>query len=256
MLIALLAVMAAQNPMAAPTPTLRYRVEARTTLDQDLTSLGKGKVTGSLTTTAIISVTLTDSADGQVARITVDSMKLEPTGAMAAQLTPAAAAIAADSARGAWLHAYSVRGTLRGVPQPSIQNPALAPIMQAISVMFPGIRSGIKVGDSWADTTRIDGDVQGGHQLGNIIASWSVAGVVDGGLVLGGTSVTKVTTSGQNGQSLTVTGTSREQLSMAVRGPSRSASIESVRDVSTVQQPGAAPIPSRTVASLKLTQLP
>lgn len=256
MLIALLAIMTTQNPMAAPGPTQRYRVEAKTTHDQDLTSLGRGKVSGSLTTTAIIAVTITDSAEGQVVRVTVDSMILEPAGAMAIQLTAAAARAAADSARGAWLHAYSVRGTLRGVPQPSIQNPALAPIMQAVSVMFPGIRSGIKVGDSWADTTKIDGDVQGGHQTGSIIATWRVTGMENGGLILGGTATTAVTTNGQNGQTLTVTGSSREQLSMATRGPSRSASIESVREAATVTRPGATPILSRTVASLKLTQLP
>ena len=163
-----------QSTLSAPA---RYKVESKTTLDQDLTTLGRGKVTGSMTTIAYITVTTVDSADGQVARVAVDSMTLEPTGAMAKQITPVAAAAAADSARGLWVHAYNVRGTLRGVPQPSAQNPALSSIMQAVGVMFPGIRSGIKVGDKWADTTKIDNDVQSGHQTGNIISSWAVSGV-------------------------------------------------------------------------------
>ena len=256
MLIAILALTATQAQVTLPSPTLRYRVEAKTTLDQDLSTIGRGKLTGSLATTAILSVTMTDSADGQIVRVTVDSMKLEPVGAMAVQLTPAAAAAAADSVRGASVRAYSVRGTLRGVPQPSVPNPALATVMQALGVMFPGLRSGIKVGDSWADTTKIDGDVKGGHQLGSIIAAWSVTGVEDGGLVLEGTSATKVTTTGQNGQSLTVSGGSKEHLVLAPRGPSRRASIESTSDASTVQKLGGAPIPSRTTATLRITPLP
>lgn len=256
MLITILAAVAMQGPVTLSAAPLHYRVEAKTTLDQDLTSLGRGKQTGSLTTTAMITVTMIDSADGQVVRATVDSMKLVTTGAMAAQLPAAQAAAAADSARGAWIHGYNVRGTLRGVPQPSIQNPALAPIMQAVSVLFPGLRSGIKMGDHWSDTTRIDNDVQGGHQLGNIIATWTVTGVENGGLVLDGTSVTKVTTNGQSGQTLSVDGGSREHLVMAPRGPSRSASIESMSDVSSVQQAGGKPIPQRTTGLLKLTMIP
>ena len=256
MLIAMLALAAAQVPVTLPSPPLRYRIESKTTLDQDLTSIARGKVTGGMATTAFISVTMTDSAEGQVARVMVDSLKMEPTGAMALQLTPNAAAAAADSARGAWVHAYSVRGTLRGVPQPSSPNPALASVLQAVGVMFPGIRSGIKVGDNWADTTKIDGDVQGNHQLGNIIATWTVTGTENGGLILDGTAITKVTTTGQNGQTLTVAGSSREHLAMAARGPSRNASIESSRDATTVRHPGATPIPEKTTAVLRLTQLP
>jgi hypothetical protein len=255
MLIAILTL--AQIQSTTPTAPTRYKVESKTVLDQDLTTLGRGKVTGSMTTTAYISVTTADSADGQVSRIVVDSMTLEPTGAMAKQITPVAAAAAADSARGLWVHAFSVRGTLRGVPQPSAPNPALASVMQATGVLFPGIRSGIKVGDKWADTTKIDGDVASGHQLGSIIASWTVTGIEEGGMVLDGTAVTAVvTTNTQTGGTLTVNGSSREHLAMAARGPSRNASIESVRDANTVQRPGAAPIPEKTVALLKLTRIP
>jgi len=204
MVFMMLALAVTQNPITPSGQTLRYRVEARTTLEQDLTSKGRGKISGGSNAIAFVTVALTDSADGQVARITVDSMTLEATGAMAAQMPPAVATAAADSARGAWVHAYTVRNMLRGVPQPSVQNPALAPIMQIVGVMFPGLRPGIKSGDSWADTTKVDGDIQSGRQVGSIISTWKSGPLEDGAFVLNGTSTSNVTTSGQGGQVVTV----------------------------------------------------
>ncbi|MES1259651.1 MAG: hypothetical protein ABUL71_03580, partial [Gemmatimonadota bacterium] len=256
MILTILAFAAMQGPVTLPSPPVRYRIEAKTTADQDLTSIGRGKVTGSLTSIAFVSVTTTDSAEGQVARVVVDSMTLEPVGAMTAQLSAANAKAAADSARGLWVHAYTVKGTIRGTPQPSSPNPALAAVMQAVGVLFPGIRTNIKLGDAWADTTKIDSDVQGGHQTGRIVATWKVVGNDDGAFVLDGTSTSTVTTNGQAGQVLTRQGTSRERLTLAPRGPARNASIETTTDASMVSQPGAAAIPAKNTAVLKVTQLP
>src|ERR1019366_8249517 len=249
-----LALAAAQGPATAGAP-LRYRLEAKTASEQDLTSLGKGKVSGSLTTAAILSVTLTDSADGQVARVRVDSMKLEPTGAMTTSLPLAAAAAAADTVRGAYVRAYTVRGAVRGAPQGSSPSPALQTIFQAIGVLFPGLRSGIKIGDSWADTTVINNDVQNGtgHQTGRVIATWTVTGMENGGFVLDGTAKTFVTTTGQNGQVLHVIGSSQEHLVMGNHGPTRRASIESTNDVTMTSPQNATPIPARSAGSLRLT---
>jgi len=256
MLFMVLALAVMQNPTTPTAQTLRYRVEAKTTLDQDLTSIGRGKISGGSNAVAFVTVALTDSADGQVARITVDSMKLEATGAMAAQMPAAAAAAAADSARGAWVHAYTVRNTLRGVPQPSVQNPALAPIMQIVGVMFPGIRSGIKAGDSWADTTKVDGDIQSGHQVGAIIAVWQSGALEDGAFVLNGTSSSNVRTTGQAGQVVTVVGSSTERLVIGIGGPAKSGYVESSVNSSIVQRPGDTPIPQHSTAVLRLTRLP
>jgi hypothetical protein len=256
MIVTMLAVAALQGPVTLPAPPLRYRIEAKTSTEQDLTSLNRGKVSGALSTVAFISVTTTDSADGQIARITVDSMKLEPTGATALQLTPAAANAAADSARGMWIRAFSVRGTIKGAPRASAANAALAPVIQAVGVLFPGLRTGIKVGDSWADTTKIDNDVPGGHQRGSVIATWKVTGAENGANVLEGTAATNITKNGQAGESLTITGSSVEQLTLATHGPARSASIESTVIASAVRQQGATPVPTKTGASLRVIPIP
>lgn len=255
MLVMVLALAVAQSPVIPMAP-LRYRIEAKTASEQDLTSVGKGKLSGSLTTTALVSVTLTDSADGQIVRVTVDSMKLEPTGAMTQSLPLSAAGAVGDSTRGAFVRAYAVRGAVRGSPQASSPSPALASIMQAMNVLFPGLRSGIKVGDSWADTTMVNNDVANGHQSGRIIATWKVTGMENGAFVLDGTAATTMTTTAQNGQTLRVNGSSQEHMVMTGRGPARSASIESSNDVTMTSPQNATPIPAKSVGSLKLIPLP
>ena len=198
MLAMVLALVVTQGP-ATPVPPQRYRLETSTTSEQDLSSLGKGRINGSLITTAIISVTLTDSAGGQIARLTVDSIALQPSGEMAKQLPPAVAVAVADSARGAFVRAYTVRGIVRAAPQGSNSSPALASLFQALPVLFPGLRTNIKVGDSWADTSVVNSDNQSGHQAGRIIATWKVDSMINGGFVLDGVSTTDVTTTASNG---------------------------------------------------------
>ena len=255
MLAMVLALAMVQGP-ATPTAPRRYRIEARTASEQDLTSVGKGKLSGGLTSTAIVSVTLTDSADGQIVRVTVDSMKLEPTGAMTQSLPLSAAGAVGDSTRGAFVRAYAVRGVVRGAPQASSPSPALASIIQAMNVLFPGLRSNFKVGDSWTDTSIVNNDVANGHQSGRILATWKVTGMENGGFVLDGTAATTMTTTAQNGQTLRVNGRSQEHLVMAGRGPARSASIESANDIVMTSPRNATPIPAKSGGSLRLTPLP
>jgi hypothetical protein len=257
MLAIVMALATTQGPVKPPAP-LRYRLEASTVSDQDLTSIGQGKKTGSLTTIAIISVTLTDSAEGQIARVTVDSMTLAPSGEMTRSLPLNAAGSAADSVRGAYVRAYTVHGMMHGAPQGSNPSAALNPILQAMGDLFPGLRTEIKAGDSWADTTVINNDAANGagHQAGRIISTWKVASAANGGFVLEGTAITMMTTTAQNGLVLHISGTSHQHLVMPSRGPTRSAVVESTNEVSQTSREHPTPIPARTVGSLRLIPLP
>lgn len=259
MLAMVLALAVIQGPVTPAAP-LHYRIEAKTTSEQDLTSMGRGKLTGGLATTAFVSVTLTDSAEGQIVRVTVDSMKLEPTGQMTTALPLAAAGPVADSARGSFVRSYAVRGALRGAPQASNASPALATIVQAMNVFFPGLRSAMKVGDSWADTTNVDTPVQGngvtGRQTGRIVATWKVTGMEDGAFVLDGTALTTMVSNASNGSVVKVTGRSQEHMIMPGRGPARSATIESSNDITQTTSQQATPIPARSSGSLRLIHLP
>ncbi len=256
MLAMVLALAVTQGPVTPAAP-MRYRIEAKTASEQDLTSLGRGKLSGSITTTAFVAVTLVDSAAGQIARVAVDSIRLEPTGEMTKSLPVSAAGPVADSARGTYVRAFTAHGAVRSSPQASSPSPALAPVIQAINVLFPGLRSGLKVGDSWADTTNVDTDAQSGHQSGRIIATWKVAGIdISGGFVLDGTATTVMTTTAKGGSIIHQNGTSQEHLVMATRGPTRSATIESTNDISQTAPDHPTPIPAKSVGTLRLTRLP
>jgi hypothetical protein len=129
--------------------------------------------------------------------------------------------------------------------------------MQTVGVLFPGLRSNVKVGDKWTDTTKIDTDVQGGHQAGNIIANWSVVREDEAGRVLDGAVVTRMTTTAQTGQVVNVLINAHQHMVMGPRGtPTRDATIESASDVTLTSPQSATPIPAKNSGSLTLTRLP
>ncbi len=122
---------------------------------------------------------------------------------------------------------------------------------------IPPLRAGIKAGDSWADTTKINSDLPNGpHQDGTILILWNVSATESGALAVDGAVTSNVTSTGQGGQRLTAIGSSKQHYIMA--GPSvvRDATVESTTDASTVHEAGAAPVPSKNISTLKLTRLP
>ena len=80
MVAILLAAALAQGPGPAGPPQ-RYRLEVKTLQDLDQTSTGGIKSTNGLTTIALISVAMTDSAGGQLARILGGLDDSQPVGA-------------------------------------------------------------------------------------------------------------------------------------------------------------------------------
>ncbi len=240
----------------SPAPVHRYRLEVRTVSEMDQTSIGRGTISDGLVTTAVISVALADSAGGQKVRITVDSIALDPSGGVAAQLKQHPTA--AQEARGATISAFLMRGKITGPPQLSDStNPALVAIMQAVGVLFPGVRSGAKVGDSWADTTRIN-NASGSRRLtGEIVASWKVVGTEGTALVLDGISQSRTRTEDSgNGQTITRSGSSTEHVVIPPSGPVLRATIQTHDDVSIAAPSLASPLPAKTTGSLSLTPLP
>jgi hypothetical protein len=128
----------------APTTT-KYRIDQSLTQEIDASAAGAGKQNLSFTTSAFITVTLADSAGGRVMRVVVDSMRGDSA-------TPIPAAVL-DSARGAVFRGFVERsGKMSGLTPPS-DNSAAGQVQGLLSEFFPWIKTGVKVGDSWADTT-------------------------------------------------------------------------------------------------------
>jgi hypothetical protein len=254
MLCILLVAALAQGPGPAAPPQ-RYRLEVKTLQEFDQTSSGGTKTSNGLTTVALISVAMADSAGGQLARITVDSMVLNPIGAVVEDLKRHPSA--AQDARGAWVRVYIARGKIQGGMQLSDSaNPALGAVVQAVGVLFPGIRRGAKVGDSWADTSHIN-SVSGPRRVtGEVVAAWKVVATEGDALVLDGTSTSRTKTEDGSGQVMTLTGGSKERVVIPPSGLARRATIESTNDMNITAPRLTSPIPGKTNGSLSLTPLP
>jgi hypothetical protein len=101
-------------PLQGRAPTTtKYRIDQSLSQEVDATPAGGPKQKIAFTTSSFITVSLADSAGGKVMRVVVDSLR-------------------GDSA---------------------VANPAAVQIQGLLSDFFPWIKAGLKVGDSWSDTT-------------------------------------------------------------------------------------------------------
>lgn len=128
----------------APTTT-RYRIDQSLSQEIDATAGGGAKQSISFTTSSFITVVLADSAGGKAMRVVVDSVRGDST-------TPIPAAVL-DSARGAEFHGFVEKSGKPLGLEPITGTSAAAQIQGLLSDFFPWIRAGLRVGDSWADTT-------------------------------------------------------------------------------------------------------
>lgn len=128
----------------APTTT-RYRIDQSLSQEIDATAAGGAKQSISFNTSSFITVILADSAGGKAMRVVVDSVRGDSA-------TPIPAAVL-DSARGAEFRGFLERSGKPLGLEPVPGTSAAAQIQGLLSDFFPWIRTGVKVGDSWADTT-------------------------------------------------------------------------------------------------------
>ena len=131
-------------PALAP-PTTKYRIDQSLSQEMDATAAGGAKQRIAFRTTSFVTVTLADSAGGKVIRVVVDSMRGDSA-------TPIPAAVL-DSARGAEFRGFVEKSGKPTGLTPSGNAPAAVQIQGLLSDFFPWTRAGLKVGDSWSDTT-------------------------------------------------------------------------------------------------------
>lgn len=125
--------------------TTRYRIDQSLSQEIDATAAGAAKQTIAFNTSSFITVTLADSAGGKVMTVRVDSLRGDSA-------TPIPAAVL-DSARGAEFHGFVERSGKPSGLAPVTGTSAAAQIQGLLSDFFPWVRTGLKVGDSWTDTT-------------------------------------------------------------------------------------------------------
>jgi hypothetical protein len=133
-------------PLLGRAPTItKYRIDQSMSQEMDATPAGGPRQKIAFTTSSFITVRLADSAGGKVMRVVVDSLRGDSA-------VPIPAAVL-DSARGAEFHGFVAKSGKPSGLQPVRSNPAAVQIQGLLSDFFPWIKAGLKVGDSWADTT-------------------------------------------------------------------------------------------------------
>lgn len=133
-------------PLQGRSPTTtKYRIDQSLSQEVDATPAGGAKQKIAFTTSSFVTVSLADSAGGKVMRVVVDSLRGDSA-------VPIPAAVL-DSARGAEFRGFLAKSGKPSGLQPVRANPAAVQIQGLLSDFFPWIKAGLKVGDSWSDTT-------------------------------------------------------------------------------------------------------
>jgi hypothetical protein len=131
--------------LPAPPTVMKYRIDQSLNQEIDATASGGAKEKIAFTTSSFVTVTLSDSAGGKTIRVVVDSIRGDSA-------IPIPRAVL-DSARGA-----EFRGFLEKSGKPTSLHPtgtvaAAVQVQSLLSDFIPWIRSGLRVGNAWADTT-------------------------------------------------------------------------------------------------------
>jgi hypothetical protein len=133
-------------PTMAVGPSItKYRIDQSLSQEIDATGAGGARQKMAFKTSSFVTVTLGDSAGGKAIRVVIDSVRGDSA-------TPIPAAVL-DSARGAEFHGFVERSGKPTGLQPSGNVPAANQIQGLLSDFLPWTKPGLKVGDSWSDTT-------------------------------------------------------------------------------------------------------
>jgi hypothetical protein len=125
--------------------TIKYRIDQSLSQEIDASAAGGAKQRIAFNTTSFVTVTLADSGGGKAIRVVVDSMRGDSA-------TPIPASVL-DSARGAEFRGFLEKSGKPSGLEPSGNAPAAIQVQGLLSDFFPWTKPGMKVGDSWSDTT-------------------------------------------------------------------------------------------------------
>lgn len=253
MLAGLLALVTTIGVVTTPVAPLRYKIELKSSQEVDLSGMGMAKQVGDVAMVAFVSITMSDSGAGRLAHVVIDSMTVNPTGAMAQQGFDAALG---PSAKSGFYHLYVVNGKVQGTPKPSIEgNVALASLGQVMTALFPGtIKAALKTGDTYTDTATVTNTTEQGTNNSTTITNWTVKGADGAAMIYEGTSTGKMSVDGgQNAMTGTTTGT--RSMSSTATGPVKRATLSTNVDIAVVPAGMSDVIPVKGVSSVTITQL-
>ncbi len=148
-LVLLASMLAPQGPTG---PTLHYKFESKATTSVDLSAMGQGTQSMDMGSAIWFAVTMSDSAGGRIARVVIDSGKVD-AGQLAAMLPDSMLRVKP----GAVMRLFVLNGKV--TPLGGIENVGMAgaQLLPGLQMMFPSFPvSRAKVGATWADTVKAD----------------------------------------------------------------------------------------------------
>ncbi len=230
----------------------RYRLDVKLNQTVDLTAAGMGEMISEVTSTAWVTLTVSDTTGGSLAHVVIDSMNVAATGQLAAAFTQDLA----DSLRGEWIHVYIVDGRPEGAPKPSVEgNTVLQMVIPSISALYPGIGEKAAGIDKWADTTNNDVVNENGSQNTSQIVDWVIHSRDGGNLTVTATGNGSVNAD-MGGQQVSGTITSTINATSPIGGPASKSEVSSTQNLTVLNAAMPEPIPLTVVSSATVVQVP
>jgi hypothetical protein len=230
----------------------RYKLDVVINQNIDATAMGQGMVTSEITGTALLTLTMSDTAGGQIAHLVIDSFTVNATGQAGALFTQEAA----NGLKGQYIHGYIVDGKLTGTAKPSVEdNQVMNLAMPAMNALFPGIGSRATNAQNWTDTTRSNSVNEQGTQNSESIVTWTITGREGTMLSLTGEATGTVTIEATE-QQVSGTVTSTSTVRSVIGGPSTSATLNSKQALSVLISALPEPLPVNIETRATLTSIP
>lgn len=257
MVSGIMALVTAASIAAGPVPqgpaATRYRLDVSVDQHVDLTAAGMGDQVSALRARLFVALDVRDTTGGRMIRVTIDSVAVDSASG---QSFGAFTQAVADGSKGLWVGAMIVDGKIEGATTPSDStNPFVSLVSQGVRAFFPGVSAKHKGMTTWADTVSNSTVNEMVNVNSTNITNWSV-GKTDGNLVTV-TGTGEGTVTGEQGGN-PVNGTTRSTMTVVTPfdGPSRSAELESVQDVTILAQQLPEPVKVTATSKLKLSALP
>jgi hypothetical protein len=150
--------------------TLHYRFESVNEQNIDASAAGQGVIEQTMTVAGRLSVFVSDTTDGRIAAVIVDTATVESSNPM----MPAGMF---KIPGGTAFRLHVVEGRIIGGLEPNFSAPGSMLAMGVITSLFAPIKAGVAAGDSWTDTVVVDTTMAGAQTSGRTITAWRVIAV-------------------------------------------------------------------------------
>lgn len=230
--------------------TLKYKIVQKTEQTIDASAMGQGEQKVNLGYTALLTVTLTDSAGGRAVRAVVDSIAPD-SGVMPQFSAPLASAKGATGA--GFLDAT---GTLQGFKQTGDTNSVRGNTLRGlVTSLFPKVKATAKAGDVWTDTTETSDTTSGTPVTRRAVTNYRASAGTARAIKIDASGSYSLAGAGANGVAFEGTGKSTLTFQRASDGYMVDGSFNDNADLSLTIPQAPAPVPVANVSTITITLL-